>query len=201
MGAVTGGCCSSAAPASLELLGVQPAGGRRDGRRRPTCAVTACPGAGSASRRPAASTPGGSRGSGSGSPAAAGQRDHARPRRAARSPPRRRAAARVRTFAEASSIAHREHRGRLQLVLTRRRARRAQRPGTMCSTIASSAASFSAGSSIARAAAEQHRRAVVGRVVHRRAREHQAVEQRHGQARGAPSASARSVRLAAEPCR
>ena len=46
-----------------------------------------------------------------------------------------------------------------------------------------SAASFSLGSSTRPRAAEQHHRAVVGRVVHRRAREHEAVDQRDGQAR------------------
>ena len=49
--------------------------------------------------------------------------------------------------------------------------------------------------------AEEHRRAVVGRVVHRRPGKHEAVDQGGGQADLAPRLTARSARLAAEPCR
>ena len=52
----------------------------------------------------------------------------------------------------------------------------------MCSTIACSARALLALVLDRAGAAEQHHRAVVGGVVHRRAREHQTVDQRDGQA-------------------
>ena len=135
------------------------------------------------------------------SPARSDQRDHAGPRRqlVVLLVVERRAA--CRTFAEASSIGERQ---RPPSPSARSRVggrASAQRPGTMCSTIASSAAQLLG--AVARRcarAAEQHHRAVVGRVVHRRAREHQAVEERHRQAdRGVPRRAPAACGFATEP--
>ena len=106
----------------------------------PTCAVTACRAADRRSRTPAAAIAGRQARVGLRARAASARRAGSRrPRRAARSPPRRRAAARA-DLRRGLLDRQREHRGRLQLVLASAARTSAQRPGTMCSTIASSAA-------------------------------------------------------------
>ena len=75
----------------------------------------------------------------------------------------------------------REHRRRLQLVL-RRRARLGPATGHDVLDDRLQRRSLLLGRVDRPRRSQQHDRAVVGRVVHRRAREHEAVEQRHGQA-------------------
>ena len=108
-------------PGALELLEVQPPGGAGDGRRR-------LPARSRGAGRAVGARVGGQRRSPRRADAGrararrrrVAQRDHAGPRLAARSPPRRRSGRPLRTLAEASSIGQRQDRGRLQLVLARR---------------------------------------------------------------------------------
>ena len=178
--AVAGRLLLGCDPGILELLGVQPPGGRRDGRRRlparsrrSRAAVARDVGGwGEARREP------GVRDRLSGTRVRAAARP---PTPAARSPPRRPPAGR----SEPSPRPRRSGSARKAVAfnsfsLGGRTS--AQRPGTMCSTTASARCELLGGVLDAARAAEEHRRAVVGGVVHRRAGEHEAVEQRHGQA-------------------
>ena len=126
---------------------------RRAGARwtpPPICAVTACPGAGSRSRRAAARSRAQPRvrlgRARPGRPA--GSRP---PRPPARSPPRRRAAARCAPSPRPRRSASASTEVAFSSFSVGGRTSR-QRPGTMCSTIASSAASFSPRSSTLRVA-------------------------------------------------
>ena len=197
--AVAGRLLLGCDPGMLELLEVQPPGGRRDGRRRLPARSRRAGAAVGASRRTAAAMPAAQPRVGRAARRCACASGITPAQPAARSPPRRPPAGRVRTFAEASSIGS----ARTAVAFSSFSVGgRTSRPAAGHDVLDDrlQRRELLGGVLDAARAAEQHRRAVVGGVVHRRAREHQ--RRRAARPSGRPARPRRAravVRLAAEP--
>ena len=136
---------------------------------------------------------------GLGRPGGDAQRARRRPRRRRRSPPRRRPGGPLRSLADPSAIGSASTAVAFSSWGLGRRTC-SQRPGISVGEGLQGARALGRASTGAQRAVED-RRAVVDRVVEGRTGEHDAVDVRHLEARGAPAVSARRVRLADEPCR